>query len=99
MVDKKPINIISSYGMEIKGLNRVFLDTVNIYRSAISLCIKIFNDEWNDISAYKSKSRLNYAESLIHSTSKNKAKCPEFDFDNELLHTRDFSRELGNFFM
>jgi IS605 OrfB family transposase len=79
MVDKKPINIISSYGMEIKGSNRVFLDTVNIYRSAISLCIKIFNNEWNDISAYKSKSRLNYAENLIHSTSKNKAKYPEFD--------------------
>ena len=39
----------SSYGIEIKQMNKIFRPTIAIYNNAISFCVECFENEWNDI--------------------------------------------------
>ena len=74
------MKIVSSYKVQIVGINKMLKPTLDIYRNALSLLIPIVFKEWDDI--YKldlPKARFNFAEHLVHSTSANTAKYPEFD--------------------
>lgn len=73
------MNTISSYAVELKHTSKIFYSTIKIYQRAVSFCVSTFDNEWSAISSLTGKSRNNYAESLIHSTSKNQAKYSEFD--------------------
>jgi hypothetical protein len=73
------MKIISSYGIEIKQMNKIFRPTVAIYNDAISFCIDAFENEWSDIEGLDTMQRKQYAESLIHSTRNNTAKYGNFD--------------------
>jgi hypothetical protein len=73
------MEITSSYGIEIKQMNKIFLPTVAIYNDAISFCINAFENEWSDIERLNTMRRKNYAEHLIHNTKNNKAKYSDFD--------------------
>ncbi len=73
------MKIISSYGIEIKHMNRIFMYTVAVYNYAISFCIDAFENEWSDIEGLDTMQRKQYAESLIHSTRNNTAKYGNFD--------------------
>ena len=73
------MKITSSYGIELKNINKLLLPTVKLYREAVSFCIDIFEYEWINIEPLSSLSRNSFAEHLIHSTKDNIAKYTDFD--------------------
>lgn len=73
------MKIISSYGIEIKNINKMFIATANIYQDALSFCITAFEQEWHNIEPLDKFSRNNYGEHLIHNTKNNVAKYQDFD--------------------
>ena len=70
---------ISSYGIEIRHVDKFFYPTVTLFRKAIAFCIDAFENDWGDLQPLNGKSRNNQAEKLIHGTQGNKPKYPEFD--------------------
>ena len=69
------MNIESSYAAEIFHADKIFRNTVKIYREAVSFCIDVFEREWGSLSVIKNaNTRRNACEVLIHSTSKRQAK-------------------------
>jgi IS605 OrfB family transposase len=73
------MKIVSSYGIEIRNMNKIFMPTVAVYNNAISFCIDVFENEWSDIECFDRMKRKQYAENLIHNTKNNKAKYEGFD--------------------
>ena len=68
-----------SYAVELKHVNKIFHDTVSIFRDAVSFCIDAFESEWSNIECLNGTRRRGYADKLIHSTKSNVAKYQEFD--------------------
>lgn len=84
------MDITSSYKVQFVGLNHIFKETVTVYRKALSFLIGVFNQEWESLETIdKAKSRFNYAERLVHSTSKNSAK---HDFDKRFYKMPSYLR-------
>ena len=54
----------SSYGIEIKHVNKIFYPTVTLFRKAVAFCIETFEAEWLSIEPLSSKYRGNYTERL-----------------------------------
>jgi IS605 OrfB family transposase len=75
------MKLVSSYAIEIKGINKVLRDTSLIYKNAVTYCIKVFEQEWSTLVEIpvEGKQRKTYADSLIHSTKSNEAKYKDFD--------------------
>ena len=73
------MKIISSYGIEIKQMNKIFRPTVAIYNDAISFCVDIFESEWSKIEPLDTLERKSYCEKIIHGTKKRESKYKEFD--------------------
>lgn len=73
--------IKTSYAVEIKHINKLFRQTIKIYNDAISFCIKVFEEHWNELKelATNNHSRKDYADSLIHNTKSNVAVYQSFD--------------------
>lgn len=72
------MKVTSSYAVEIKK-QRMFDNTIKLYREAVSFLIACFNKEWLAIqSVDKAKAKFNFAEKLVHTTKYNTAK---YDFD------------------
>ena len=73
------MQIISSYGVELRKQNIPIRQTLEIYRSAVSYLIGIYVQVWKELAEIPdAKRRFNAAEHLVHTTKKNHA-C--FDFD------------------
>ena len=73
------MQIISSYGVELRKQNIPIRQTLEIYRSAVSYLIGIYVQVWKELAEIPdAKRRFNAAEHLVHTTKKNYA-C--FDFD------------------
>ena len=73
------MQIISSYGVELRKQNIPIRQTLEIYRSAVSYLIGIYVQVWEKLAEIPdAKRRFNAAEHLVHTTKKNHA-C--FDFD------------------
>jgi transposase len=84
------MKLTSSYGVEIKKVDFDIMDTVRIYREALSFCIDVFDKEWAVINAISgNKEKVNYAEHLIHSTDKNTAK---YNFDSKFYKFPSYLR-------
>lgn len=73
------MKITSSYGVEVKNINKMLVTTANIYQDALSFCIVTFEKEWPIIKSLDILRRNNFGEHLIHSTKNNIAKYPDFD--------------------
>lgn len=74
------MKIVSSYAIRIKNADKIFSQTIRIYRSAVKFCINVFELEWDFLKDIdNSKYQAAAARSLIHSTKSNQAKYPEFD--------------------
>lgn len=73
------MEINSSYCIEIKHLNRIFDDTISIYRNALSFVVKVVDAEWTTISSVSGVNRCGVVRNLIHTTKSNQAKYKEFD--------------------
>lgn len=64
-------------------------DTIKLYRSAVSFIVEIINNHWSTITPLSTKSRVNYVESLIHTTKGNTAL---YDFDKEFYKFPSYLR-------
>ena len=84
------MKVVSSYAVEIRHFNRIFKDTVRVYRSALSFLIEIYDKEWDYLSSIvKQKERFNTAEHLVHTTKHNKSK---YDFDTQFYKMPSYLR-------
>ena len=73
------MQIISSYGVEIKKQNIPLRHTLDIFRQAVSYLIRVYAETWEELSGIgNAQKRFNEAEHLVHETKKNHAR---FDFD------------------
>lgn len=73
------MQIISSYGVEIRRLNIPFGQTLVIYRQAVGYLMEVYAQVWGELEGIaEAKKRLNAAEHMVHTTKKNQAR---FDFD------------------
>ena len=73
------MQIVSSYGVEIKKKNIPLRATLDIFRKAVSYLIPVYAETWKELSEIRNpQKRFNAAEHLIHTTKKNHAR---FDFD------------------
>ncbi len=69
----------------IKSHNKIFQDTLNVYRDALGFIVGVVNNEWEDICDISdAKKRLNYVEKLIHKTKYNKN--PEYTAFDTLFY-------------
>lgn len=74
------MKIVSTYSVKIKHYNKIFSDTVKIYRSAVDFLISVCNDNYDVISHIEGqKFRQRYVESLIHRTKDNPRTVYDFD--------------------
>ena len=77
------MQIISSYGVELRKHNIPIRQTLEIYRSAVSYLIGIYVQIWEKLAEIPdAKRRFNAAEHLVHTTKKNHA-CFDFDRSEE----------------
>lgn len=75
--------IVSSYCTKVVGENKIFKETIRIYRDALSLLIRIVDAEWDSglgaIYALSTLKARRVVELLIHSSRTSTPKYPEFD--------------------
>ena len=87
------MQIISSYGVELRKQNIPIRQTLEIYRSAVSYLIGIYVQVWEKLAEIPdAKRRFNAAEHLVHTTKKNHA-C--FDFDIRFLKMPSYLRRFA----
>ena len=73
------MKITSSYGIEIKNMNKIFRPTLSVYNDALALCVDIFEKEWSVIEPLDSIQRKGFCDKLIHGTKNRPAKYTDFD--------------------
>jgi len=84
------MKLSSSYSVEIEHINKLFRQTVSVYRKALSFLIDTYEKEWEYLSAISQKlKRFNTAEHLIHNTKNNTAK---YDFDSRFYKVPSYLR-------
>ena len=75
------MNIFSSYKVKIKHYNRIFGQTVEIYRNAVSFFIDVCDKEWDVLEPLKNLERCRKVEELTLQTKKNQN--PKYDFNEK----------------
>ena len=76
------MKIFSTYSVKIKHYNKIFSETVSVYRDAVDFLMDICLSEWADIGIIKgNQAQMMYVESLCHKTKENPA--PKYDFDGK----------------
>ena len=71
------MEIVSSYGAEIRKLNKPLRATLDIYRKAVAWLIPVYDREWDALEHQPDKNRrFNLAEHLVHETKRNRASYP-----------------------
>ena len=65
------MQIVSSYGVEIKKKNIPLRSTLDIFRKAVSYLIPVYAETWEELSEIRNpQKRFNEAEHLVHETKK-----------------------------
>lgn len=64
------MNIFSSYKVKIKHYNKIFNQTVEVYRNAVSFFIDICDKEWDRLKDLRSLEQCREIERLSLSTKK-----------------------------
>ena len=73
------MQIVSSYGVEVKKQNIPIRHTLDIFRKAVSYLVEVYAESWEELSEIgNAQKRFNEAEHLVHETKKNRAR---FAFD------------------
>lgn len=71
-----------TYSVKIKRLNHIFMDTVRLYRQAVSFFMDVCLQEWDTVSSRKcQKERVNLMESLTVASKKNPSVPYDFGAD------------------
>ena len=87
------MKVTSSYAVEIKHIDKLFRDTVKIYRKALSFLVDVYEEEWEYLSIIPNKlQKQTVAENLIHNTKSNKAK---YGFDEEFCKFPSYLRRYA----
>lgn len=74
------MKIISTYSVKIKHYNRIFRDTVSIYRNAVDFFIQVCLEKWDTLSSVTGNVfQQQFIEKLCHTTKGNVA---VYDFDS-----------------
>ncbi len=74
------MKIYSTYSVKIKHYNRIFKETILVYRKAVDFLIDVCDREWDNISAVESNLlQQRCIERYIHATKDNPN--PKYDFD------------------
>lgn len=85
------MKITTSYKVKIKHYNRIFKETVALYRAAASFLVKVCLTEWDAIgSAGSQLSKVNLVEAMTHRTSK-RPQVP-YDFDERFYKFPSYLR-------
>ena len=64
-----PMKVYSTYSVKIKHYNKIFAETVAVYRSAVDYLINVVADEWDVVKDVEgSQARMRCVESLCHGT-------------------------------
>lgn len=75
--------LVSSYCTKVIGENKIFRETIRVYRDALSLLIRIADAEWDSgLGELYQKSMLKAQRSLellVHASRTSLPKYPEFD--------------------
>ena len=65
------MQVLSSYGVELRKQNIPIHQTLEIYRSAVSYLTEIYGQVWEELEQISdSKRRFNAAEHLVHTTKR-----------------------------
>lgn len=85
---------ITSYSVELQKVNKILLPTINVYQSAVTYLIELFNSEWEYLHSIPTteRKRFNAAENLVHSTKRNKAK---YNFDGKFPKMPSYLRRAA----
>ncbi|MEE3488925.1 MAG: hypothetical protein VZT48_12565, partial [Bulleidia sp.] len=78
-----------SYGVTVKGCSDALKRTIEIYRSAVSYCLTVCDENWEAINRREGKHRNNYVEQLIHGKNGND---PVYDFDQRFYKLPSYMR-------
>ena len=77
------LKVTSSYCVKVVGEEKIFRETIAVYREALAFLIEVIDTEWDlglaerfKESAKKAKSAV---EALVHTTRQNHAKYEAFD--------------------
>ena len=66
------MKVSMTYSVKIKRLNHIFMDTVRLYRQAVSFFMDVCLQEWDTVSSGKGqKERVNLVESFTVASKKN----------------------------
>lgn len=84
------MQIYTTYSVKIKHYNRIFQDTVAVYRRAVDYLITVCLDHWDNIVTFKGVNRLTYVETLIHTTKNNPN--PVYAFDTKFYKMPSYMR-------
>ena len=87
------MQIVSSYGVEIKKKNIPLRATLDIFRKAVSYLIPVYAGTWKELSEIRNpQKRFNAAEHLVHETKKNPAR---FAFDRHFPKMPSYLRRAA----
>mgnify|MGYP007011997985 FL=1 len=87
------MQIVSSYGVEIKKKNIPLRATLDIFRKAVSYLIPVYAEIWEELSEIRNpQKRFNEAEHLVHETKKNHAR---FLFDRHFPKMPSYLRRAA----
>ena len=85
-----PMKVYSTYSVKIKHYNKIFAETVAVYRSAVDYLINVVADEWDVVKDVEgSQARMRCVESLCHGT---KNRLPKYDFDKKFYKFPSYLR-------
>lgn len=84
------MKVYSTYSVKIKHYNKIFKETVAVYRSAVDYLINVVADEWDVIKDVEgSQARMRCVEILCHGTESN---LPKYDFDKKFYKFPSYLR-------
>ena len=85
------MNIVSGYSVKIKHYNRIFTDTVKLYREAVDFFIGVCLAEWGMLSTISGNlAQQRYIEIHTHSTRNNPS--PKHSFDHHFYKFPSYLR-------
>lgn len=85
------MQIVQSYKTKLvkPDFKNDIINTINIYRNAVSYIINVVNYNYEELLTYVGKNQKTYIEKLIHSTKNNIA---SFDFDKKFIKFPSYLR-------
>ena len=84
------MKMFSTYSVKIKHYNKIFKETVAVYRSAVDYLISVCLTEWNTIeSINQPKLRMSCVQAFCHGTKNN---LPKYDFDKKFYKFPSYLR-------